>query len=435
VETLKAKVKRQKKEKEMYEAKIQEKEQDAKAAEKKLKDMEEKAKEVEKKLKTALDQKQEIIGSREEVKKEQDEIEVTYKQYQVVHKEKSEARDEVVRKIEQAEKSVEQAKDDYKALLNQSKLEDLELPRRDGSKKKKAGGDDEMEEDEEEGGGDEDMQDSQEGESQGQSQVDLARQEVKKLNLDYAKLPRDHKKEMSEKDQEQKRKEFRETQSAISDRLQGMNPNMKAAEQLKEIEERFSSLSNEWMEARKECDELSEEFERVKKLRCDKFNKCFEHVTGCIDDMYKELTIDPTSGGSVGGSAYLTLNSQDEPYTSGIKYDTIPPGKRFMDMVNLSGGEKTVAALALIFAINSYNPAPFIVLDEVDAALDAQNVAKVTRFIQARREEQQCVIISLKERFYEKADGLVGICKSAASGHSNAFTLDLQLYDDQVATA
>ena len=104
-----------------------------------------------------------------------------------------------------------------------------------------------------------------------------------------------------------------------------------------------------------------------------------------------------------------------------------------MDMTHLSGGEKTVAALALLFAINSYNPAPFIVLDEVDAALDARNVAKVTRFIQSRRDEQQCVIISLKERFYEKADGLVGICRNHQSGHSNAFTLDLTLYDDSVA--
>lgn len=68
---------------------------------------------------------------------------------------------------------------------------------------------------------------------------------------------------------------------------------------------------------------------------------------------------------SVGGSAYLTLNNQDEPYLDGIKYDTIPPGKRFMDMQNLSGGEQTIAALAILFAINSYSPAPFIVLDEV----------------------------------------------------------------------
>ena len=131
-----------------------------------------------------------------------------------------------------------------------------------------------MEEDEEEGG-DEDMQVSQESESQGQSQVDLARQEVKKLNLDYSQLTRDHKRDMSEKEQEQKRKEFRETQSVISDKLQGMNPNMKAAEQLKEIEERFARLNGEWMDARKECDDLSEEFEQVKTQRCDKFNKCF----------------------------------------------------------------------------------------------------------------------------------------------------------------
>jgi structural maintenance of chromosome 1 len=96
------------------------------------------------------------------------------------------------------------------------------------------------------------------------------------------------------------------------------------------------------------------------------FCSCFEHVKGCIDVIYKELTSDPTRvEQSVGGSAYLTLNNQDEPYLDGIKYDTIPPGKRFMDMQNLSGGEQTIAALAILFAINSYSPAPFIVLDEV----------------------------------------------------------------------
>ena len=97
---------------------------------------------------------------------------------------------------------------------------------------------------------------------------------------------------------------------------------------------------------------------------------CFDHVQGCIDVIYKELTSDPTRvEQSVGGSAYLTLNNQEEPYLDGIKFDTIPPGKRFMDMAHLSGGEKTVAALALLFAINSYAPSPFIVLDEVSAIL------------------------------------------------------------------
>lgn len=62
----------------------------------------------------------------------------------------------------------------------------------------------------------------------------------------------------------------------------------------------------------------------------------------------------------------------------GINYNCVAPGKRFQPMSNLSGGEKTVAALALLFAIHSYQPAPFFVLDEIDAALDNTNIGKVS---------------------------------------------------------
>jgi len=401
----------------------------------KLKDLEKKLADSNGKLQHTMDQKHELVGKRDEIKQEQAEIETYIKNIQGKLKEKSDELTDAKTKQEQAEKSVEQCKDDLHALLDQSKLDELELPRRGNRKKRdKARDDDEMEEDEPDD--DEDMEegdDSQAGESQSQV-VDLARKEVKKLDLDYSKLSREQKNSgLRAHELDKIRKEFTEKQNKISETLQGMNPNMKATEQLKEIEVRFDGLSQEWSAARKECDDLSEKFEGVKKKRCDKFNMCFEHVVGCIDAIYKELTKDPYHEGSVGGSAYLTLNSTDEPYTGGIKYDTIPPGKRFMDMTHLSGGEKTVAALALLFAINDYKPAPFIVLDEVDAALDARNVAKVTNFIQSRRKGQQCVIISLKERFYEKANGLVGICRNAASGHSNAFTLDLTLYDDAVA--
>lgn len=71
----------------------------------------------------------------------------------------------------------------------------------------------------------------------------------------------------------------------------------------------------------------------------------------------------------------------EEPYLDGIQYNCVAPGKRFRPMDNLSGGEKTVAALALIFAIHARNPAPFFVLDEIDAALDNTNIGKVSLFI------------------------------------------------------
>lgn len=67
----------------------------------------------------------------------------------------------------------------------------------------------------------------------------------------------------------------------------------------------------------------------------------------------------------------------EEPYLEGIAYNCVAPGKRFRPMDNLSGGEKTVAALALLFAIHSRHPSPFFILDEIDAALDNTNIGKV----------------------------------------------------------
>ena len=88
-----------------------------------------------------------------------------------------------------------------------------------------------------------------------------------------------------------------------------------------------------------------------------------------------------------------------EPYLQGIKYTVTPPMKRFREMEQLSGGEKTVAALALLFAIHSFRPAPFFVLDEVDAALDNTNVHRVARYMdQWTKSDFQCIVISLKVR-------------------------------------
>ncbi len=104
----------------------------------------------------------------------------------------------------------------------------------------------------------------------------------------------------------------------------------------------------------------------------------------------------------------------------------MPPLKRFRDMELLSGGEKTVAALALLFAIHSFSPSPFLIMDEVDAALDAANVARVAAYIAARsaRGDVQHIVISLKSQFYERAQSLVGVYRTPAS--SGVLTLDLE---------
>jgi structural maintenance of chromosome 1 len=160
----------------------------------------------------------------------------------------------------------------------------------------------------------------------------------------------------------------------------------------------------------------------------------FNHVKDAIGDVYRAMTKSPTN--QVGGEAHLLLeDDNDEPYLSGIKYNTLVPGKRFRDMDQLSGGEKAVAALALLFAIHSYRPSPFFVMDEIDANLDKDNVELVATYIRNRVNSQsnikqpfQAIVISLNPAFYGYADGLIGVYKDADTKASEQLTFDLERF-------
>lgn len=124
--------------------------------------------------------------------------------------------------------------------------------------------------------------------------------------------------------------------------------------------------------------------------------------------------------------SYLDMEDSDEPYLDGIKYHAMPPMKRFRDMEHLSGGEKTMAALALLFAVHSYQPSPFFVLDEVDAALDSANVARIANYIQDHAGPgMQFIVISLKTGLFQSSETLVGIYRDQAANSSKALTLDV----------
>ncbi|ORY92961.1 condensin complex subunit SMC1 [Leucosporidium creatinivorum] len=159
-----------------------------------------------------------------------------------------------------------------------------------------------------------------------------------------------------------------------------MSPNLKAIERLGDSEARFKEIDGEFDKARETAKAAKDAFTAVKKKRCDLFNKAYQHISDRIDEVYKDLT--KGKAAPMGGVAYLSLEDSEEPYLHGIKYHAMPPMKRFRDMDQLSGGERTMASLSLLFAIHSYHPSPFFVLDEVDAALDNTNVARVARYVQ-----------------------------------------------------
>eukprot|EP00971_Amphidinium_carterae_P031118 612494-Amphidinium_carterae.1 len=104
----------------------------------------------------------------------------------------------------------------------------------------------------------------------------------------------------------------------------------------------------------------------------------------------------------------------------------MPPGKRFRDMHLLSGGEKTLAAMALLFAVHAYQAPPFMIVDEIDAALDANNVQALANYVE--QASCQMIIISLKDRFFVRAEALVGVWKNKPKETSSILTLNLAQY-------
>ena len=110
--------------------------------------------------------------------------------------------------------------------------------------------------------------------------------------------------------------------------------------------------------------------------------------------------------------AELELVDSLDPFSEGIVFSVRPPKKSWKNIANLSGGEKTLSSLALVFALHHYKPTPLYVMDEIDAALDFKNVSIVANYIKERTKNAQFIIISLRNNMFELADRLVGIYKT-----------------------
>ncbi|KAL8721094.1 MAG: hypothetical protein Q9225_002166 [Loekoesia sp. 1 TL-2023] len=212
---------------------------------------------------------------------------------------------------------------------------------------------------------------------------------------------------------------------ALNAELDHMAPNMRAMERVSVAKGRLATTDKDYEDARKRAVKAKEAFAEVKEKRFELFNKAFSHISEQIGPIYKDLTKDPVNL-PMGGQAYLDMEDSDEPYLDGIKYHAMPPLKRFRDMEHLSGGEKTMAALALLFAVHSYQPSPFFVLDEVDAALDNANVAKIANYIRDHAGPgMQFIVISLKTGLFQNSEALVGIYRDQGANSSKALTLDV----------
>ena len=162
-------------------------------------------------------------------------------------------------------------------------------------------------------------------------------------------------------------------------------------------------------------DELKEEFKQLEKQRkdliklVDELNKKKKYglykVFDAIDKNFQEIFALLSNG----GEARLKLENPDEPFEGGLIIEARPPNKKVLRLHALSGGEKSLTALAFTFAIQQFDPSPFYLLDEVDMFLDAVNAEMVARMIARNSEVAQVLMISLRKVTLTKADHLYGV--------------------------
>lgn len=192
-------------------------------------------------------------------------------------------------------------------------------------------------------------------------------------------------------------KQLEEKVNEMNKDLRNYNPNLKAKEKFNQLEEKMRVLDEEIETKMSEGQNTEEDYIKIKQMRTQKFMDAFNKIKDSIDGLYKKLT--KSDKNPAGGTATLNLENQFEPFSGGVIFNCMPPNKRFREMESLSGGEKTIAALAIIFAMQMASRTPFFVLDEVDAALDNNNISLVLNFIMKECLTTQFIIISLKNQF------------------------------------
>ncbi|XP_016383637.1 structural maintenance of chromosomes protein 4-like isoform X1 [Sinocyclocheilus rhinocerous] len=190
----------------------------------------------------------------------------------------------------------------------------------------------------------------------------------------------------------------------LEDRCSNMKPNLGAIAEFKKKEELYLQRVAELDDITTQRDAFKRGCEDLRKQRLHEFMAGFNIITNKLKENYQMLTL--------GGDAELELVDSLDPFSEGIMFSVRPPKKSWKKIYNLSGGEKTLSSLALVFALHHFKPTPLYFMDEIDAALDFKNVSIVACYIYEQTKNAQFIIISLRNNMFEMADRLIGIYKT-----------------------
>jgi len=188
----------------------------------------------------------------------------------------------------------------------------------------------------------------------------------------------------------------------LTERLDAMGPvNLEAIQEYDELEERQRFLEDQHNDLVKSKNELLDVINKINATTKELFADTFEQVRNNFQEMFTELF--------GGGKANLLLVDDTDPLESGIEIIARPPGKQLQSISLLSGGERTMTAVSLLFAIYMVKPSPFCVLDEMDAPLDESNINRFIKILDRFVHQSQFVVITHNKRTIAKADVLYGV--------------------------
>ncbi len=177
--------------------------------------------------------------------------------------------------------------------------------------------------------------------------------------------------------------------------------NLLAISEHEELQTRHDFLSGQISDLNASLDSLQKTIARINQVSRNRFSETFEAVNACFQSVFPKLFR--------GGKATLLLTDGEDLLETGVDIEIQLPGKRTQSINLLSGGEKSLSAVALIFSILLHKPTPFLILDEVDAALDDANIALFNQFVKDISERSQIILVTHNKRTMEVSDNLFGV--------------------------
>jgi chromosome segregation protein len=201
--------------------------------------------------------------------------------------------------------------------------------------------------------------------------------------------------------------------------------NMKAVEIYDKLNEEFNKLLEKRETLNVEKKDILEFIAKMDEKKKEKFLKTFEELKSNFIEIFSKL--------STKGDVELEVENEKDLFNTGVNIKVRLSKNNYLDIKSLSGGEKTITAVAFIFAVQEFNPASFYIFDEVDAALDIVNSEKLGKLISEYSKKAQYIVVSHSEYLIQSAQSIYGVTMDE-NKISDILSLDLKNYSDYMDT-